>query len=170
MTEALVYSVTVHSCPLELGWLTFPTLEYRPEGSRFIIKTDRGVWYRALGLKCSCKKTVTREQADDLLETGQAQHLYDRSVRCDPKRIWMQQQVQVPRVDLISRSDIERAYISDGIMSDKQKEAIQYIEEVHQLFMENRAKLIVPFQEKWHETDGLLFPFGADQRTPGGYK
>jgi hypothetical protein len=83
-------------------------------------------------------------------------------MQMDIESIWMAQQVMVPRVDLISKADIERAYTSDN--PEVAAAAIEYIEECHKMFMENRAKLIAPFRED--PTEGrLLFPFCKDERT-----
>jgi hypothetical protein len=100
----------------------------------------------------------------------------------DDLSIWMAQQVMVPRIDLISKADIERAYTSDD--PEVSAAAMEYIEECHKLFMENRAKLIVPFKEEYlgdwplptPDKNGnivggrLLFPFSKDERTSGGYQ
>lgn len=76
--------------------------------------------------------------------------------------IWRAQQTKVPRIDLISQADIERAYIDDNPIF------VRYIEAIHRMYMENRKKLIVPFRED--PTDGrLLFPFPPDERTHGGH-
>src|SRR6266566_4596015 len=81
--------------------------------------------------------------------------------------IWRRQQVKVPRVDLISAADIERAYLEDPKSSTARRYK-RYIEEVHEIYMRNRAKLIVPFRED--PTEGrLLFPFPPDERTQGGH-
>jgi len=103
--------------------------------------------------------------------------------------IWRAQQTKVPRIDLVSQADIERAYSNplvvwavESILHGRRDfpfETIEdnpatakiysrYIDEIHNLFMKNRAELIVPFRDD--PTDGrLLFPFPPDDRTPGGH-
>jgi hypothetical protein len=131
-----------------------------------VITTDASVWYWPLPLKCSCKKVVTIEERNILVSRGIAHWVYNRWVERDPHQIWMAQQAQVPRIDLISKADIERAYVDDL------RESMQYIEEVHDLFMKNRAELIREYSLDWVDPtkDELLFPFGPDQRTDGGHK
>lgn len=115
---------------------------------------------------CSCQKTISKIQADWMISIGQAERVWKarkREVEIDYNAVWLPQQRQVPRIDLISMADIERAYV------ECKPDSIEYIEEVHKLFMENRAKLIVPFVPD--PTEGrLIFPFSPEQRTSGSYQ
>lgn len=97
-----------------------------------------------------------------MLDRGMANHVLSWKLKPDEKKIWMAQARQVPRVDLISRADIERAYL------DHNEESQAYIEECHLLYLANRAELIVPFRDD--PTEGrILFPFPKEQRTSGTY-
>jgi hypothetical protein len=127
--------------------------------------------FKALPEKCECKKTVTLSRATILVLQGTALKIYKPKYkrplnenRVDRfKIVMLVNRVQTPRVDLITKADIERAYV------DGNNNYIKHIEELHNMIMEERAKLIVPFQED--PTEGrLLFPFGPDQRTVGGHK
>lgn len=136
--------------------------------------------------RCSCRQLIGYAEAMDLLQNGNAKaiwelnkkhermELYQREKSIKDRdgnptgatvietHIWRAQQTKVPRIDLVSQADIERAYI------DLNPTFIRYIEECHKLFMGNRAKLIVPFRDD--PTEGrLLFPFPPDDRTPGGH-
>lgn len=102
---------------------------------------------------------------------------------------WKRQQPRVPRVDLITAKDIERAYV------DETKQSIAFIEDIHELLMKNRMDLFDPEVAKklkrlyrGHTADRktleklaneikhkgfkddptqgrLLFPFFPDERT-----
>jgi len=154
-------------------------------GERYLSVSDDNKIFRLLPNKCSCRKLVTRAEAEHLVVSGQAEPIWkykDRRVQMDDLSIWMAQQVMVPRIDLISKADIERAYTSDD--PEVAEAAIEYIEEVHRMYMENRAKLIVPFKEEYlgdwplpttDEYGGvvggrLIFPFSKDERTSGGHR
>jgi hypothetical protein len=134
-------------------------------GERYISVGDKQHFW-LLPKKCNCKKQVTRSEASKLVDEGQAEIIYKtrrRIIEADYSRIWMAQQVMVPRVDLISKADVERAYL------DGQQASIEYIELVHELYMQNRAKLIVPFRpDPWEGR--TLFTFGTDQRSFISYK
>jgi len=160
--------------------------------------------YYILKAKCSCRQLVTFNHSEDLLAIGGAKAiwqlnpkknrlelyqvekpLFDEKVvngkRVHTKigtmletHIWRRQQVKVPRIDLISAADIERAYLEDPKSSTARRYQ-RYIEEVHELFMKNRAELFVPFIEedeqiKRNPVQGrLMFPFPPDDRTPGSH-
>ena len=114
--------------------------------------------------KCRCRRTITLELAIAYVNKGIAVNLWrtkKKSIEVDFDHIWLPQQRQVPRIDLITKTDIERAFI------DGDKESAQYIEEVHRMHMQERAKWIIPFQPD--PTEGrLIFPFQPDQRTRNG--
>ena len=69
---------------------------------------------------------------------------------------------QTPRVDVITKADVERAYVSGSV------EDIKHIEEVHAMLVEGLIALTVEFRPDPQE-GRLLFPFGPDQRTIGGH-
>lgn len=163
--RTVTFPVTVHSCLLQFD-IKVKSKEFMVAGEKYLACGDH---FRLLPHKCSCRKSVTTYEARQLVETGQAEPIYRfKRGRMEPEifTIWMAQQSQVPRIDLISKADIERAYTSDD--PEVARAAMEYIEEVHMLYMENRAKLIVPFREDL--TEGrLLFCFSDDYRTTGGH-
>lgn len=179
MIKIDVFSVVAHWCRLERG--AFLTRNQLLPGQRYILIEDgRRPLYGKLPKKCKCKQTITIEQAVWMVDNGFAANLWKakkKSVEVDFGFVWQPQQRQVPRIDLITMADIERAYI------DKKKESIEYIEEVHQMHMEERAKMIVPFRptdpwgNEWTDIQGfkdradgrLLNPFPVEQRTAGGH-
>ena len=131
-----------------------------------------------LPFKCKCKKMVASRVADMMLKKGQALRVYkpplveakslDDGLRYNYERVDTKQIVsvvnraQTPRVDVITKADMERAYISGSV------EDIKHIEEVHLMLMQGLEDLMVPFRDD--PTEGrLLFPFGPDQRTIGGH-
>lgn len=167
-------------------------------------------WYYPLPLSCRCRRYITLTEATESVACGQAVWLLKvkkQAVIPDEKRIWMPiVREKVPRVDLISRPDIERAVIGseriskhyqynprskryvmirivpEGMtktewMEDAKKEIAfekrirsqyqKYIEECHKIYMDNRAKLMVPFKPDPFE-GRTLFTFANDQRTFGG--
>lgn len=156
--------VIVHTCQLQLIQLKYTQLQWR---GVYVTDTNNKVTYRALPDRCSCRQTATLFEANELIDNGSAFKVFKKKalMEVDKYRVWMPQQARVARVDMISKADIERAYLSD---TSQAKEHIEYIEDIHMMIMENRAKLIVPF--KPDPTDGrLLFPFSKDERTPGGH-
>lgn len=162
MTTIITYPVLVHSCLLQFDIKIKTGMAI---GEKYLASGD---YFRLLPHQCQCRKFITMYEARQLIETGRASPIYKyKRGRMEPEiyYIWMAQQVRVPRVDLISKADIERAYTSDDI--EVSRAAMEYIEEVHLLYMENRAKLIVPFRPDPTE-DRLLFCFTADYRTFGG--
>ena len=162
--RTIISPVLVHSCLLEFdikvkSWGISP-------GERYMAT---GEYFKQLPHSCSCKKRITIGFAQELINTGRAEPVYKlKRGRMEPDvlAIWMAQQRQVPRIDLISRPDIERAYLSDD---PEVAEAAQFmIEEIHRMHIENRRKLIVPFKPDPQE-GRLIFCFAADYRTKGGH-
>jgi len=155
--------VKVHTCRQNTE---FKEIEYLETNIRYYTDDPKFKSFKALPERCECKKIVTRSRADILIEQGTAVKVYKPKTgrllndnRVDRFQIVMiVNRSQTPRVDLISEPDIERAYV------DNREDYKIYIEEVHKMIMEERAKLIAPFQDD--PTNGrLLFPFGPDQRT-----
>ena len=128
--------------------------------------------FKALPTKCECKKKVTRERADVLVEQGTALKVYKpkdlrplNDNRVDRFQVVMVvNRNQTPRVDLITRADIERAYDHMSHPSEQDSKYIQYIEEIHAMIMSDCAKLMAPFRPDPQE-GRLLFPFSKDLRT-----
>jgi len=226
----LIYSVLVHSCPVEPVVSLKDTLV---DGFKYVLdgpdpedlfrhlQVTEGHQYFALKIKptkhgdvqrCSCRQLIGYAEAMELLQNGNAKavwelnkkhermELYQREkpISQDGKptgttlietHIWRAQQTKVPRIDLVSQADIERAYSNplvvwavESILHGRRDfpfETIEdnpatakiysrYIDEIHRMYMENRKELIVPFRED--PTGGrLLFPFPPDERTKGGH-
>lgn len=179
MMKTIVYSVTVHSCLLQHDLVFEDKLSPK---ERYISMADKDPWYRTVAKKCLCRKLVTYAQADDLVAGGLAEQVWKiRKGKIEKvnTEIWMAQQVRVPRIDLSTEEDIERAFINC------RQDYIDYIEEIHKMYMQNRQKLIVPFREemlgeyplpcidpsnpKEILPGRLLFPFPKEERTPGGH-
>ena len=149
---------------------------------RYLSMADGSPWYRLLQPKCRCRKLVTQRDAVELVEEGVAENVWrvkKGRIDIDLNMIWMSQQRQVPRVDMITKADIERAYV------DETESSMEYIDEIHELILASRAKLVVPYVESRHigeyplsgkDKDGnitpgrLIFPFTTDERTPGGHE
>jgi hypothetical protein len=127
--------------------------------------------------KCRCRKFVTRAEANELV-TGSSMNktamivwrVKRRVVEPDLDAIWLTQQPRVPRVDLITKAHMERAYV-DGQFID-----ITYIEEVHKMHMAEREKWMIPYiEDPCMDPDSTDFdravssriinPFAVDQRT-----
>lgn len=71
--------------------------------------------YLKLPKTCRCRKYISYYDADTAVANGKAMRIFKllaRGVVKDEKRVWMPiVRERVPRVDLISRPDIERAYV-----------------------------------------------------------
>lgn len=158
--------VIVHSCHAETEIRNKEALD--PE-RRYYSDDPKFEFFKSIPKKCSCKKTITVEKAKLFLEQGKVFKIYKpkKDHQLDDEQVDEWQVVmpvnktQTPRVDLITQADIERAYV------DGKPKYIRYIEDVHKMIMEERAKLIIPFQPDPFE-GRLLFPFGKDQRTRYG--
>ncbi len=176
--KIVVLPVTVHSCLLSFD------LQIRKSlipGEKYLSMADGSPWFRLLPPKCRCRKLLTQWEADTLVSDGVAEPIWKVKkgrIDIDYTMIWMAQQRQVPRVDMITKADIERAYVYETETS------IEYIDEIHDMILANRAKLMVPYVEERHIGDWplngkdkngnitpgrLIFPFRPDERTPGGH-
>lgn len=184
--------------------------------------------YFILNSKCSCRQLIAVDLLEVLFDIGGAKAiwqlnpkknqlelyqvevpLFEEKVVDDKKvhiklgtklltHIWRQQQVKVPRIDLISAADIERAYLEDPKSSTARRYK-RYIEEIHEFYMRNRFNLFAPeVASELHKlyksgitkkedveaqanavksagyredpTGGrILFPFSPDERTQGGH-
>jgi hypothetical protein len=168
--KTVVYSVLIHSCQLDFSERL---RQYLIPGERYIFV---GNGYRILPKRCRCKKQVTKTKAEQLVADGIAEPVWKtrcRRVQIDFTRIWMAQQVQVPRVDLISPADIDR-FVDFTVFGHGGEESAHYIEEVHALYVENRKKLTVEITAEEYDRQERL-DYGVpvvysytDFRTPGG--
>ncbi len=171
--RTLVKSVLVHSCELQpvvrpessvqLG-IRYVLVKEDPEEISTIPFDGAGEYF-ALKDKCSCRQLLSFADSEELLKIGGAKAIWQVNLkkkrmelcqlrkqifqtRADGKKeqvavmiethIWRRQQVKVPRVDVISFKDIQRAYL------DEHHFYIDYIEDVHDLYMENRLDLFAP--------------------------
>lgn len=195
---------TVQPEPSLVEGKKYVLLDQDPDDFDPVPLEDNSRSYFVLKPKCKCRQLVTFSNSEDLLGVGGAKAIWrlnpkkkrlelyqvekplfeERTV--DGKKtvtriatmlethIWRAQQVKVPRVDLISKPDIERAYLEDP-KSAIAKRYKRYIEEVHQMFMDNRAKLFIPFVEEEEQIrknpaqGRSLWPFSPDDRTKGGH-
>lgn len=158
--------VKVHSCLGEICLLSNlnPDRKYYSDDPNF-------KFFRAIPVKCRCKKEISQEKSKQFIEIGKAFPVYKPKLgkelnhtRIDRFQIVMPlDRSQTPRVDLITKADIERAYV------DGQQRYQEHIEEVHKMIMKERAKLILDHFIEDPCEGRLLFPFGPDQRTTGGH-
>lgn len=136
--------------------------------------------FKPLPLKCVCRKYVTDDIAAEFVKQGKALLVYkpkEDEILSEKHVDWehlimVTDRVQTPRVDMVTKADMERAYVYGY------KDDIETIEAVHVMVLEERAKLIVPFRDDpdaMFDRRGrllpgrILFPFGPDQRTKGGH-
>lgn len=164
------HAVKVHSC---YARTEIRDVKYLQQNRLYYSDDPKFRSFRALPKKCSCKLIVESEIAEIFVEQGKAFLLYRPHknkliVRDDPDSIDCTQIVmpvtrsKTPRVDLITSADIERAYV------DGQQRYKKLIDAIHEMIMEERARLIVPFRpDPWEGR--VLFPFQVDQRTAGGH-
>jgi hypothetical protein len=162
------FRVKVHTC--KLGKEITPFEGIRP-GNRYVIEDAKvdyvSNFYQRIAPRCRCRRYMQLFDANELVKRGEA----CRVLRCkhgkiveDEYQIWMamvrvtSKLAKAPRIDLITSRDIEGAYVECN------RRFIKYIEDVHKMFMKERAKLIVEFKEDPFE-GRVLFPFGPDQRT-----
>lgn len=159
--------VKVHTCKLSSDRVPFHQIE---AGGRYVLENielsyDANFYQRIK--HCRCKRWVHLFDANERVKRGEAYRVlrYKKGkVIEDEYQIWMpmvrvaSKLPRVPRIDLITSRDIEGAYVEEN------KRFIKYIENVHKMHMEARAKLIVPFIPDPFE-GRVLFPFGKDQRT-----
>lgn len=171
--RTIVKSVLVHSCELQpvvspessvqIG-IRYVLVKEDPEEISTIPFDGTGQYF-AMKDKCNCRQLVTFADSEELLKIGGAKAIWQVNLkrkrmemcqlrkqifqtRADGKKeqigvliethIWRRQQVKVPRVDVISFKDIQRAYI------DEHHFYIDYIEDVHDLYMQNRLDLFAP--------------------------
>jgi hypothetical protein len=168
-----VKSVLVHSCELQpavrpesslqLG-MKYVLVKEDPDVISTIPFDGTGQYF-ALRDKCNCRQLVTFAESENLLKIGGAKAIWQLNIKkkrmdlCQLRKqifqtnpqgkkeqtgvliethIWRRQQVKVPRVDVISFKDIQRAYLDDHHFY------IDYIESVHDLYMQNRLDLFAP--------------------------
>jgi hypothetical protein len=83
--------------------------------------------YRALPITCRCRKSLTKKEARELLETGAAQeifHIKNGKLALDEGRVWASQAVQVPRCGLAANSSkgIEKAHVYKNLQLQRDLE------------------------------------------------
>ncbi len=175
--------VLVHSCHARTD---IRRKEYLNPNRLYYSDDHKFEFFKALPLKCRCKKVVTRIVAELYLAQGKAFKVYrpkedgpldDKCV--EEKHIVLPvERSQTPRVDLITKADVERAYNGLSHPDKRDQEFMAHIEAIHDMILLERAKLVVPFQEDpdaMYDEKGLpfagriLFAFGPDQRTRGGH-
>ena len=110
--------------PVPLGQVFEITKRTEPDGPPTYLKLPKS---------CRCRKFTSLRDADqyvstytakDLLANGNAMctwKLLVKGLEPDDNQIWMPAQGRVPRIDLISRADIERAYIGSDRKSKHYK-------------------------------------------------
>lgn len=131
----------------------------------FALDEDRTINGKKIRGKCNCRKFETYSYSESLFAIGGAKAVWTLNLKkkrmelfterkhevemVDGKKhrtgimqlifhVWRRQQPKVPRVDLITQQDIERAYL------DGRHFYIDHIENVHDLYMENRLDLFAP--------------------------
>ncbi len=133
-----------------------------------VFYTEESGAYFPLSSKCRCNKWLTRKEADAFFEEGAAGSVYKikngQPVLIE-KEVWSAQAVRVPRCGMVAttKAGIERAYV------DGNAQVRMEIELSHQMDIEARRKLIVPFRpDPW---DGRpRFTAFTDERTKGGHE
>lgn len=131
--ELCVLEVVVHTCRLSAN---------PAEPNQTIIGyVAENEYFRAVSLTCRCRKGVTRKEARQMLETGEAQevhHTKNGELVLDEGRIWAAQAARVPRVGLsaTTQNGIEAAL-------DGNHQVQRDIEIAHEITLAERAKLII---------------------------
>lgn len=169
MPKIINNKVRVHTCKLDSERIPFDKIE---AGGRYVLENIdlpyQTNFYQKIK-RCRCKRWVPLFDANERVKQGEAlrvlRHKKGKVVE-DEYQIWMpmvrvaSKLPRVPRIDLITSRDIEGAYVEEN------KRFIRYIEEVHKMYMEERAKLIKPFRPDPFE-GRVLFLF-KDERTGRG--
>lgn len=141
-------------------------LDEDPDEITTIPLEGKGQYFELNESKCNCRQLATFKEMEHLLKVGGAKALWllnlkkKRMELCQLRKpiytvnekgkkvptgvtmiethIWKRQQVKVPRVDVVSFQDVERAYL------DGHHFYIDYIEDVHDMYMQNRLELFDP--------------------------
>jgi hypothetical protein len=177
MSTIVYFPVLIHSCdPTEVFTREQLTrdrlyLDLSKNDDEKTKKNNIKRYFRMLPDDCTCRKFTTHKDSEELVESGVADKIWvlerGNHVVADINLIWMTQQPMVPRIDLVTKTHIERAYThSDPKI---RQEAMDYIEEVHRMYQDNLKALIKPFKPDPYE-GRCLFPFGPDERTEGGHE
>lgn len=167
---------------------------------------EESLTYLKMPKTCRCRNYITYYEADEAVANGKAMRIFKltaKGIVKDETRVWMPVvREKVPRVDLISRPDIERAYVgserkskfyrfdprtkrfvriqeppigfskTEWIEMQVEEETFErrirqqyakYIEDIHEMYMGFRARLITPFKPDPFEGRSLFF--FPDQRT-----
>jgi hypothetical protein len=132
--KALNKSVLVHSC--------HPKDELIPKdllvpNERYVGETniEKQVWFRPFPKSCRCRRYITLYEADEQVGCGQAiwvLKIKRGAVIPDESQVWMPiVREKVPRIDLITKADIERCYIGSERKSK------------HYVFNKSKKKFVV---------------------------
>ena len=155
-------------------------------------------WFHVLPFKCKCRKRISFSEAEEQMQIGRARPIirftakalintvldhekFSHGTYGGTPMVWMPiVRAQTPRVDLITSIDIERAFCCDCQREPGQKlwkrhgkncsgrKHSQYIDEIHQIYLDNRAALIVPFSPDPFEGRALFINFGEAPRPSKG--
>jgi hypothetical protein len=177
MIEVIHKSVVVHHCFLLHQISEKQVKPSDTEIRRYVLwgVTKEGVkQFRQIPQKCRCRKRVSVEDAEAMWANGSAEEVYKcKEDKVFPERdekgyrtmvwcrFWTDAKAKIARIDMVTRADVERAYV------DLKKESQDLIEEVHLMQMLSRAALIAPFRPDPFE-GRVLFPFSPDERTNYG--
>ena len=137
--------------------------------------------YYRMPVHCKCRKWTTYHEAVELTKIGQALWAFKKKkgivARCEPGfpasdnlgHIWRPVvREKVPRIDLISKADVQRAYgLKHEKISARQKEFIDYIELVNLITLEVRGKMVVPFEPDPQQGRVLFLTTGYDSLNNG---
>ena len=168
-------SVVVHHCFLGRQVTDGDPSELIPNNRYVFVGGTNADQYKMLPTKCRCRKKISGQEAQSAWANGSAEEVFKRKdgktipVRDDRGfplaiycRFWTDAKAKIMRIDMVTRADVERAYIN------LVEESRILIEEIHLMQMKSRAELIVPFRPDPFE-GRALFSFSPDERTRGGY-
>jgi hypothetical protein len=204
-------SIRVHSC--HVNKTTGRPRDLLESGKQYIGELGKGMedsqLYYELLSGCRCRRRISSVEATAAVANGEAIWLLKvkKQAVIPSNMLWMPvERVRVPRVDMVSRADMERAYTGserpskhwkfdkelqkyvkvpapEGVSKEDwekdaqeeikfeqriQKQNSEYIESVHQLYLDFRKKLFRKFTPDPFEGRSLFLDF-SDQRTQGGH-
>ena len=155
--ELQIPAVKLHTCRVENQSLYVLSAD-----RRYISDDDKS--YKALPLKCACRKTFTRLESRKLIELAEAQHCFktDKNGKPinDPSIIFAAQLPKTPRCGLTGRTHIEKAYIDD------RRQNVDDIKIAAEMTLEMWRGLIAPGKDD-PLTGRVVFTAFAEERTAG---